>query len=140
MTNFSQENFRKSHEILDQFDKQIKCYTKMFETVGLLAPQTLPSIFHTKNLAWFCLLILFSFINLGLTNLAREKLSFCTVSVFPRIFLRKKDKVFEFWIFHSFCFCFRSFFLLFTKQVVINNLLRRYLLQIPVFYLTFVYG
>ena len=42
---FSQENFRKSHEMLDQFDKQIKCYIKMFETAGLLAPQTLPS--HT---------------------------------------------------------------------------------------------
>ena len=31
--------------MLDQFDKQIKCYIKMFETAGLLAPQTLPT--HT---------------------------------------------------------------------------------------------
>ena len=34
-------NFRKSHEILDHFDKSIKSYIKMFEAADLLA--TLPS-------------------------------------------------------------------------------------------------
>ena len=38
LTKVSQLNFRKSHEILDQFDKSIKRYIKMFETTGLLAP------------------------------------------------------------------------------------------------------
>ena len=38
LTKVSQVNFRKSHEILDQFDKSIKRYIKMFETTGLLAP------------------------------------------------------------------------------------------------------
>ena len=32
----------KSHEILDQFDKTIKSYIKMFEAVGLPAPSFLP--------------------------------------------------------------------------------------------------
>ena len=31
LTKFSQVNFRKSHEILDQRDKSIKSYIKMFE-------------------------------------------------------------------------------------------------------------
>ena len=31
-------NFRKSHEIIDQFDKSIKRYIKMFEAAGLLSP------------------------------------------------------------------------------------------------------
>ena len=38
LTRFSQENFRKSHEILDQFDKSIKSYIKMFDAAGLLGP------------------------------------------------------------------------------------------------------
>ena len=38
MTRFSQENFRKSHEILAQFDKSIKSYIKMFDATGLLDP------------------------------------------------------------------------------------------------------
>ena len=38
---FSLVNFRKSHEILDHFDKSIKSYIKMFEAADLLA--TLPS-------------------------------------------------------------------------------------------------
>ena len=37
LAKFSHVNFRKSHEILDQFDKSIKSYTKMFEVAGLLA-------------------------------------------------------------------------------------------------------
>ena len=36
LTRFSQVKFRKSHEILHQFDKYIKSYIKMFEVVGLL--------------------------------------------------------------------------------------------------------
>ena len=108
MTKFSQENFRKSHEILDQFDKQIKCYIKMFETAGLLAPQTLPTpttpvqvglnisfrriLYQESGMILF--INLFFFINLGLTNLAREKLSFCTVSsmFFQEYFLGKRIK------------------------------------------------
>ena len=43
LTKVSQENFRKSHEILDQFDKSIKRYIKMFETTGLLAPPLPPT-------------------------------------------------------------------------------------------------
>ena len=37
-------NFRKSHEILDNFDKSIKSYIKMFEAADLLAtyPSPLP--------------------------------------------------------------------------------------------------
>ena len=38
MTKFSQVNFRKSNEILEQFDKSIKSYIKIFEAVDLLAP------------------------------------------------------------------------------------------------------
>ena len=38
LTKVSQVNFRKSHETLDQFDKSIKHYIKMFETASLLAP------------------------------------------------------------------------------------------------------
>ena len=38
MTKFFQVNFRKSHEILDQFHKSIKSYIKMFEAAGLLDP------------------------------------------------------------------------------------------------------
>ena len=38
---FSQVNFGKIHKILDQFDKLIKSYIKMFEFAGLLSP--LPS-------------------------------------------------------------------------------------------------
>ena len=37
MTKFSPKNFRKSREILDQFDKSIKSYIKVFESTGLLA-------------------------------------------------------------------------------------------------------
>ena len=37
MKNFSQLNFRKSHQFLDQFNKSIKRYIKMFEAV-LLGP------------------------------------------------------------------------------------------------------
>ena len=108
MTKFSQENFRKSHEMLDQFDKQIKCYIKMFETAGLLAPQTLPThttpvqvglnisfrriLYQKSGMILFINLVFF--INLGLTNLAREKLSFCTVSImfFQEYFLGKRIK------------------------------------------------
>ena len=32
----------KSHEILNQFDKTIKSYIKMFEAAGLPAPSLLP--------------------------------------------------------------------------------------------------
>ena len=39
MKTFSQVNFRKSHEISDQFDKSIKSYIKMFEAASLLAPR-----------------------------------------------------------------------------------------------------
>ena len=38
MTKFSEVSFRKSHGILDQFDKSIKSYIKMFEAAGLLCP------------------------------------------------------------------------------------------------------
>ena len=38
LTKSSKVNFKKSHEILDQFDKSIKSYTKMFEAAGLLVP------------------------------------------------------------------------------------------------------
>ena len=31
-------NFRKSHKIIDQFDKSIKSYIKMFDAAGLLGP------------------------------------------------------------------------------------------------------
>ena len=36
LSKFSQVNFRKSHEILDQFDKSIKSYIKMFKATDLL--------------------------------------------------------------------------------------------------------
>ena len=42
LTKFFQVNFRKSHEILDEFLKSIKHYIKMFEAAGLLAPPPLP--------------------------------------------------------------------------------------------------
>ena len=35
---FSQVNFRKSHEILDQLHKSIRSYIKIFEAGGLLVP------------------------------------------------------------------------------------------------------
>ena len=37
MTKSSQVNCRKIYEILDQFDKSIKSYIKMFEAAGLLS-------------------------------------------------------------------------------------------------------
>ena len=35
LAKFSQVNFRGSHEILEQFDKSIKSYIKMFKAAGL---------------------------------------------------------------------------------------------------------
>ena len=37
LTKFSKVNFRKNHESLDQFDKSVKSYIKMFEVAALLA-------------------------------------------------------------------------------------------------------
>ena len=38
LAKFPQENFKKSHEILDQFAKSIKSYIKMLEPAGLIGP------------------------------------------------------------------------------------------------------
>ena len=38
LTTFSQVNFRKKHEILDQLNKSIKSYIKMFDAAGQLGP------------------------------------------------------------------------------------------------------
>ena len=42
LTKLSQKKVRKSHEILDQFDKTIKIYIKMFEAAGLLGLPSSP--------------------------------------------------------------------------------------------------
>ena len=51
MTKFSQTNFRKSCEILDQIDKSIKSYIKIFEATGLLGP-TPAQVVLTRTSLW----------------------------------------------------------------------------------------
>ena len=51
----------KSHEILDQFDKSIKSYIEMFETLGLLSttpPPPHPTQVGLKHLVEFAFYIL----------------------------------------------------------------------------------
>ena len=50
LAKFSQVNFRKSYEILDQFVKSIKSYIKMFEVAGLLGHALSPD---RVNTLWF---------------------------------------------------------------------------------------
>ena len=55
---FSQVNFMKSHEILDQFDKSIKSYIEMFETLGLLSTTPPPPSYpgRVKAFSRVCIL------------------------------------------------------------------------------------
>ena len=42
LTKFFKVSFRKSRNILDQFNKSVKSYNNMFEAVALLAPPPVP--------------------------------------------------------------------------------------------------
>ena len=71
---FSQENFRKSHEILDQFDESIKSYIKLFEAGSLLSPSSGPGrvkecfIKYFYVIRYFIVVSYFLLFNIGFPN------------------------------------------------------------------------